>query len=75
MVTKKSTKRAPKMKCCNWDFHGKCDGGFAYFLGFIGAAIYYVSNSIGVWGGVVGVLKAAVWPAFLIHAVLTFIGA
>jgi hypothetical protein len=75
MVTKKSTRKAPKMKCCSFNLEDKGCGGFAYFLGFIGAAIYYVSSSVGVWGGIVGVLKAAVWPAFLIHAVLTFIGA
>ena len=42
---------------------------------FIGAAIYYVSTSTGIWGGIVGVLKALVWPAFLVHGLLKFIGA
>lgn len=43
-------------------------GGF-YFLAFIGAAIYFVSISEGFWGFVLAVLKAMVWPAYLINQV------
>ena len=46
-----------------------------YGLGFIGAAIYYIANATGFWMGVLGVLKAAVWPAFLVYHVLRFLGA
>lgn len=49
-------------------------GGGTYFLGFIGAAVYYISHSTGFWMGVLGFLKAIVWPAFLVHGVLSFIG-
>ena len=45
-------------------------GGCAYFLGFIGAAVYYIQASATFWQGVVGVLKALVWPAFLVHKLL-----
>jgi hypothetical protein len=38
-----------------------------YGLGFIGAAIYFISHAVGFWGGVVGFLKAIVWPAFLVY--------
>lgn len=38
-----------------------------YFLGFIGAAIYFISNASGFWDGVLGFLKAMVWPAFLVY--------
>lgn len=52
----------------------KCDykksGGCFYFLGFIGAAIYYIQQATGFWAGVLGVLKAIVWPAFLIYKLL-----
>lgn len=50
----------------------KCHGGWggAYFLGFIGAAIYYLQQSTGFWVGVLGVLKALVWPAFLVYKLL-----
>jgi hypothetical protein len=45
-----------------------------YGLGFIGAAIYYLSNATDFWMGVLGFLKAIVWPAFLVHAWLKFLG-
>lgn len=50
-------------------------GGCAYFLGFIGSAVYYISTATGFWNGVLGVLKAIVWPAFLVHGLFKFIGA
>ena len=53
--------------------HKSCGG--SYFLGFIGAVIYYISTATGFWNGVLGVLKALVWPAFLVFEVLKFLGA
>ena len=48
--------------------------GFAYFLGMIGAAVYWVQQASG-FGGVVGaLLKALVWPSFLVYDLLKFIG-
>jgi hypothetical protein len=41
-----------------------------YGLGFIGAAIYFISQAATFWLGVLGVLKALVWPAFLVYAAL-----
>jgi|TARA_B100001971_G_C18191252_1_gene538744 hypothetical protein len=52
---------------------GPC-GNCAYFLGFLGAAIYYISIAPSFWNGVLGVLKAIVWPAFLIFELLKFLG-
>ncbi len=43
-------------------------GGF-YFLTFIGAAVHFVGNVDGFWNIILALLKAAVWPAFLIHKV------
>jgi TM2 domain-containing membrane protein YozV len=43
-------------------------GGF-YLLAFIGAAVYFIGQSSDFWGGVVGFLKALVWPAFLIYEI------
>lgn len=45
-------------------------GGAVYGLGLIGAAIYYISTATGFWMGVLGVLKAIVWPAFLVFQLL-----
>ena len=50
-------------------------GGCAYFLGFIGAVIYYISVASSFWAGVLGFLKALVWPAFLVFELLKFLGA
>lgn len=49
--------------------------GAIYGLGFIGAAIYYISHATGFWMGVLGILKALVWPAFLVYEVLKYVGA
>lgn len=40
---------------------------FVLFLTYIGAAVYFVQQSAGFWGVILALLKAAVWPAFLIH--------
>lgn len=45
-------------------------GSAIYGLGFIGAAIFYISHADTFWIGVLGFLKALVWPAFLIYQAL-----
>ena len=45
-------------------------GGAVYGLGVIGAAVYYIQASDGFWMGALGVLKALVWPAFLVYELL-----
>jgi hypothetical protein len=50
-------------------------GGLVYFLGLIGSMIYYIQSSDSFWGGVLGVLKALVWPVFLVYEVLKFVAA
>ena len=54
---------------CHCASGGAC-GGSVYFIGFIGAAVYYIQQSATFWQGVVGVLKALVWPAFLVYKLL-----
>jgi hypothetical protein len=46
-----------------------------YFFGLVGAAIYYISNATGFWMGFLGLLKAFVWPAFLVYEALKSVGA
>jgi hypothetical protein len=53
---------------------GPASGG-VYGLGFLGAVIYYISTAGSFWVGVLGILKALVWPAFLIYEMLKFLGA
>lgn len=45
-------------------------GGAVYGLGFIGAVIYYLQHAANFSEGVMGFLKAIVWPAVLIYKVL-----
>lgn len=49
------------------DFQKNTPCGAVYGLGFIGAAIYFISHATGFWMGVLGFLKAVVWPAFLVY--------
>ena len=51
--------------------HGAASG--AYGLGFLGALVYYIQNADTFWLGVLGVLKAIVWPAMLVHKLMEFL--
>jgi len=49
--------------------------GFVFFLAFIGAAIYFVSHSSGgFWAVILALLKACVWPVFVMYHVLQGLG-
>jgi hypothetical protein len=48
--------------------------GAVYGLGLIGAAIYFIAQASGFWFGVLGVLKAIVWPAILVYEALKHLG-
>jgi hypothetical protein len=48
-------------------------GNLVWFLGFVGALIFYIQQSDGFWSGVLGVLKAFVWPAFVVYDLLKFL--
>jgi hypothetical protein len=62
--------------CTRGRHHGHCGcGGAGYGLGFIGALVYYISTATSFWMGVLGVLKAIVWPAFVVYGLLKMIGA
>jgi len=41
----------------------------------IGAAIYFISQATSFWLGVLGFLKALVWPAILVFEALRALGA
>ena len=44
-----------------------------YGLGFIGALIYFLQHATSFGVGVLGVLKAIVWPALLVYKLLEFL--
>lgn len=47
-------------------YYSSGSAGAVYGLGFVGAAIYFLSHAETFWVGVLGFLKAMVWPAILI---------
>ena len=69
MVKRKEKIKECKPKCVT------CKTGGFYGLGFIGALIYYISTATSFWIGVFGIVKAILWPAFLVFEALKFIGA
>lgn len=57
--------------CCN-GHHTNPQNGAVYGLGMIGAAVYFISNATSFWMGVLGFLKALVWPAIFVYESLKF---
>ncbi|MFC2138912.1 hypothetical protein ACFLTE_12135 [Bacteroidota bacterium] len=51
-----------------------CSLSAVYGLGFVGAVIYYISMVTSFWLGVLGVLKAIVWPVFLVYKAFIELG-
>jgi hypothetical protein len=43
--------------------------GGIYGLAFVGALVYYIQNSTSFMDGVIGILKAIVWPAMIMYKV------
>lgn len=54
-------------ECCDVKSRGGQGGGAVYGLGFIGALVYFIGQSTTFWLGVLGVLKAVVWPAYAVY--------
>lgn len=51
----------------NKEFKGRTSSGIVYCLGMIGAAVYFISQATGFWMGVLGFLKAMVWPVLFVY--------
>ncbi len=63
--------KCKSMKCGN----NSAAGGAVYCLGLIGAAVYYIQFATTFWGGVIGILKALIWPGMVVYELLKFLGA
>lgn len=76
-VGKKIEKECEGGNCKQWWGKGSgpgCGSGGAFYgLGFIGALIYYVTTAPDLVGIVVGILKAIVWPAFLVFELMKYL--
>ena len=57
------------------DVQSNAPAGAVYGIGLVGAAVYYISTATGFWIGVLGFLKALVWPAFLVYEAFKALGA
>ncbi len=47
--------------------------GGVYGLAFLGAVIYYIAHAATFWAGVLGFLKAIVWPVFVVYKLMEFL--
>jgi len=47
--------------------------GGSYFLGFLGAVIYYLQHAHSFWAGLWGFIEALFWPAFLTYHLFLFL--
>ena len=56
-----------------WKGGGAAGGGAVYGLGFIGALIYFLGHASSFGMGVLGFLKAVVWPVLLVYKLLEFL--
>jgi len=72
MTTETTSKASESTRCRETHYRG---GGSdaVYGLGFIGAAVFYIGQATGFWMGVLGFLKAIVWPAMLVYEALKFL--
>jgi hypothetical protein len=51
----------------SWKHHGGSGGNAVYGLGMVGALIYYLQHAASLGDGLLGVLKALVWPAMFVY--------
>ncbi len=58
----------------NGNRSGGATAGAVYGLGFIGAAVYLIGHAATFWIGLLGFLKALVWPAFLVWYLMKHLG-
>ncbi len=66
----KSKEDCMKPRVCH---HGGASEA-VYGLGFIGACVYFIGNAATFGLGVLGFLKAIVWPAYLVFAAMKYLG-
>jgi hypothetical protein len=59
-----------------WENSSRTHAPFSgvYLMTVIGAAVYFIGAADGFWGGVLGLLKALVWPAFMVYRALELVG-
>ncbi len=62
------------MKKAKDNIKNNSSGGDAvYFFGILGSLVYYIGAVDGFWNIVLAILKALVWPAFVVYDLLQFL--
>jgi hypothetical protein len=56
----------------HWHHRGHGGNGAVYGLGLVGALIYFIGQATNFESGLIAVLKAIVWPAYLSFYALKF---
>ena len=74
MNEEKSSQKEEKQSDSPNKVNENASSGALYGQGFIGAIIYFISTAGSFWMGVLGILKAMVWPAFLVYHALIALG-
>ena len=72
-LSKKDRDDLSKLKCHMKHKMSGC-GSAVYCLGFLGALVYYVTTAPSIWAAVLGVIKAILWPAFLVYSAMMSLG-
>jgi len=67
-------KEADMAEDCRGRNVGGAAGGGVYGLGFIAAVVYFIGHAPTFWAGVLGVLKALVWPAVVLYKLMEHLG-
>lgn len=57
------------------EVQNNASGGFLYFMGFLGAAIFYIGKAASFGAGIVGFLKAIIWPLFIVLEAFKYMSA
>ncbi len=55
------------------EIHKNTQNNAIYGIGIVGAVIYYISTAASFWGGVLGILKAILWPGFMVYELMKFL--
>lgn len=48
--------------------------GWLFFAAYIGAVVYFFQQNPHFWGFILALLKAAIWPAYVVFEVLGALG-
>jgi hypothetical protein len=75
MAEKKDKKDWKENVCTRGKDDAKCGASSAiYGLGLIGALIYNISVATGFWNIIWAIIKAFLWPAFLVYELYKYLG-